>query len=384
MSTAAASLPGRDRFDAVRLPPRELLGVALQGLRTRRLRAALSALGIAIGIGAMVAVVGVSASSQANLLATIDKLGTNLLTVTPGQNFEGNNEVLPDTSVPMIEHMQNVDGDAAVYQVSGATVLRTPFVPSQETGGIGVDAAGDNLPQVVGTSMASGPLPRRRRRPIPGGRARRSGREHPRDHPGRRAPRGVSRQYLVHRDRDPEAGAARLVDRHDRVHLAAGGRADVPDAAEPVRDLRARERQRRRAGLEPARADGRPPGRQRRRREPPVGRARGARRGQGPVHDATARARRGGAARRRDRDREHHGDLGARAPRRDRPAPRAGCHPPAHLHPVPRRVGGARGAGRPRRAGPRRRRDRGVRGGAEGAVRRAAVRARRLARLPAS
>ena len=156
MSAATAALPPRDRFDPARLSPGELFGVAVQGLRTRRLRAALSALGIAIGIGAMVAVVGVSASSQANLLATIDKLGTNLLTVSPGQNFEGNNEVLPDTSVAMINHMQNVDNDAAVYPASSATVLRTPFVPAQETGGIGVDAAGDGLPEVVGTSMASG------------------------------------------------------------------------------------------------------------------------------------------------------------------------------------------------------------------------------------
>ncbi len=82
-----------------RLPPHELFSVALQGLRTRRLRAALSALGIAIGIGAMVAVVGVSASSQANLLALIDSLGTNLLTVTPGQTFLGANEVLPSTAL---------------------------------------------------------------------------------------------------------------------------------------------------------------------------------------------------------------------------------------------------------------------------------------------
>ena len=156
MSTASAALPERDGVDAARLSPRELFNLALLGLRTRRLRAALSALGVAIGIGAMVAVVGVSASSQANLLATIDRLGTNLLTVTPGQNFEGNNEVLPDSSVPMIEHMQNVDSDAAVYQVSSASVLRSPLVPAQETGGIGVDAASDNLPEVVGTSMASG------------------------------------------------------------------------------------------------------------------------------------------------------------------------------------------------------------------------------------
>jgi putative ABC transport system permease protein len=154
MSSAAATLD--DRFEAARLPPRELFGAALHGLRTRRLRAALSALGIAIGIGAMVAVVGVSASSQANLLATIDALGTNLLTVTPGQNFLGNNEVLPDTAVAMIDRMHNVDRAAAIYQLSNPIVLRTPYVPSVQTGGIGVDAAGENLPEVMGTSMASG------------------------------------------------------------------------------------------------------------------------------------------------------------------------------------------------------------------------------------
>ena len=150
MSSAAVSV-GR-----ARLPLPELFGTAFQGLRSRRLRAALSALGIAIGIGAMVAVVSVSASAQANLLAEIDSLGTNLLTVTPGQNLLGNNEVLPDTSVPSVDHMQNVHSAVAVYQVSTANVYRTPFVPSAQTGGIGVDAAGDNLPQVLGTSMASG------------------------------------------------------------------------------------------------------------------------------------------------------------------------------------------------------------------------------------
>src|SRR5947209_5207062 len=104
----------------------------------------------------MVAVVGVSASAQANLLAEIDALGTNLLTVSPGQTFLGANEVLPDTAVPMISHMLNVESDAAVYQVSGVNVYRTPRVPVAETGGLGVDAAGENLPQVMGTSLASG------------------------------------------------------------------------------------------------------------------------------------------------------------------------------------------------------------------------------------
>lgn len=156
MTTAAATPARPDPIAAARLPPAQLLGTALQGPRTRRLRAALSALGIAIGIGAMVAVVGVSASAQANLLAEIDALGTNLLTVTPGQTFLGANEVLPATSVPMIDHMQHVDSDAAVYQVSSANVYRSPAVPSSQTGGIGVDGAAEDLPQVLGTKMASG------------------------------------------------------------------------------------------------------------------------------------------------------------------------------------------------------------------------------------
>ena len=118
---------------AARMPPHELFGIAVQGLRTRRLRASLSALGIAIGIGAMVAVVGVSASSQANLFAQIDKLGTNLLTVAPGQTFFGANEVLPSTSLGSIDHMSAVLNDAAVYQVTDATVRRTTYVPAEQS-----------------------------------------------------------------------------------------------------------------------------------------------------------------------------------------------------------------------------------------------------------
>jgi putative ABC transport system permease protein len=138
------------------MPPHELLSVAFQGLRTRRLRAALSALGIAIGIGAMVAVVGVSASSQANLLATIDSLGTNLLTVAPGTTFLGSSEVIPSTAVATILHQPEVLRASAVYQVSSASVLRSPYVPSTQTGGIGVDATDAGLPGAVSGQVASG------------------------------------------------------------------------------------------------------------------------------------------------------------------------------------------------------------------------------------
>ena len=233
-ATRAAGAIGR-----ARLPPRELLGVALQGLRTRKLRAALSALGIAIGIGAMVAVVGVSSSAQANLIAEIDALGTNLLTVSPGTDFLGNSAVLAPSSVPMIQHMLHVESDAPIYQLTNANVYRTPYVPAEQTGGIGVDAASDNLPQVVGTTLASGHFLNAVSRALPGGRARRAGRGDAADHARRRPRDALHRQPLVRRRRDPQAGQARLVAGLGRVHLAAGRRAAVPAAARTQRDLRA-------------------------------------------------------------------------------------------------------------------------------------------------
>src|SRR5947207_10651382 len=78
-----------------RLSLPDLARVASIGLRTRRVRAALSALGIAIGVAAIVAVLGLSSSSQAGLLAEIDRLGTNLLTVTNGQTLSGQTAELP-------------------------------------------------------------------------------------------------------------------------------------------------------------------------------------------------------------------------------------------------------------------------------------------------
>ncbi len=75
--------------DGGRLAPKDGLRVASVGLRARPLRAALSALGIAIGTAAIVAVLGLSSSSQAGLLAEIDRLGTNMLTVEAGQSLTG-------------------------------------------------------------------------------------------------------------------------------------------------------------------------------------------------------------------------------------------------------------------------------------------------------
>ncbi|MEY2477664.1 MAG: putative transport system permease protein, partial [Actinomycetota bacterium] len=103
---------------------RDALSVGGVGLRTRRLRAALSGLGIAIGIAAMVAVLGVSESSRADLIAELDRLGTNLLTVAPGQTFKGDAATLPPSATGMIGRIPDVDAVAATSPID-ANVYRS-------------------------------------------------------------------------------------------------------------------------------------------------------------------------------------------------------------------------------------------------------------------
>jgi ABC-type lipoprotein release transport system permease subunit len=138
-----------------RLGPRDLLGVAGSGLRTRRLRAALSALGIAIGIAAMVAVLGISESSRADLLAQLDRLGTNLLRVTPGETFFGAEAKLPSESLGMLRRVGPVERVAATGNTD-ASVRRSDLIPEAETGGISVLAADPELLSTLGGELAAG------------------------------------------------------------------------------------------------------------------------------------------------------------------------------------------------------------------------------------
>jgi putative ABC transport system permease protein len=138
-----------------RLTLADLARVASVGLRTRRLRAALSALGIAIGVAAIVAVLGLSSSSSAGLLSEIDRLGTNLLTVTNGQTLFGQTAELPLAAPGMIARI----GPVQQVQETGSTsanVYRSPFIPSINTNALSVQAASLGLPATVGTSIAAG------------------------------------------------------------------------------------------------------------------------------------------------------------------------------------------------------------------------------------
>jgi putative ABC transport system permease protein len=139
-----------------RLRPSDLLRVGLSGLRARPLRAVLSSLGIAIGIAAMTAVVGISSSSRADLDRALAALGTNLLTVAPGNTMFGDDATLPDESVSMISRIGPVYAVAATGAVTDAGVYRTDRIPAAQTGGISVSAAQLDLLSTVGASMASG------------------------------------------------------------------------------------------------------------------------------------------------------------------------------------------------------------------------------------
>lgn len=125
------------------------------GLVTRPGRTALSALGVAIGITALVGVLGLSESSRADLNRQLDSLGTNLLTVEPGQDFLGADASLPDESVAMIDRMDTVDAAAAVRSVD-ATVRRNDLVPEAQTSGLAVGAADLDLVDVVAGEVAAG------------------------------------------------------------------------------------------------------------------------------------------------------------------------------------------------------------------------------------
>ncbi|GEB57591.1 ABC transporter permease [Streptomyces gardneri] len=138
-----------------RLRPTDLLRLGMIGPRTRKTRSALSAFGICLGIAAVIAVTGISASNQAHLLARLDQLGSNLITVSPGKDAQQQLVPLPSTAEKMLARV------APVQQVTatGATkaeIYRNDLVPKQQTGGLSVLAARLNLLDVLHATVRSG------------------------------------------------------------------------------------------------------------------------------------------------------------------------------------------------------------------------------------
>jgi putative ABC transport system permease protein len=152
--TTTTQRPGAPPSARLRLG--DLATLASVGLRTRKLRASLSALGIAIGVGAVVAVLGLASSSQAGLLAEISQLGTNLLTVTNGQSLVGGPAELPLAAPGMIGQLPGVTAVQDTGDITSAHAYRSPHIPSVNTNALTVAASSLGLPAVAGTSIAEG------------------------------------------------------------------------------------------------------------------------------------------------------------------------------------------------------------------------------------
>ena len=137
------------------LSRRDLLRVSSLGLRTRRVRAVLSALGISIGIAAIVGVLGISQSSKSGLLNELGELG-NLITVQSQSTGFGQQTELPTTSEGMVSRVGPVTDVTEIGTLSNVYVYRTSLVPTIDTNGISLSATDGALPSTLGASLAHG------------------------------------------------------------------------------------------------------------------------------------------------------------------------------------------------------------------------------------
>lgn len=134
----------------------DLVRAGENGLRSRKVRTVLSALGIAIGVATVVSVLGISRSSQADLLDQLDALGTNLLQAQSGDGFGFDDDTaLPDTAATSLRSIGPVQEVAAVTDLAGPA-FRSDLADPQQTNGITVKAADPDLVDTLAGSMAEG------------------------------------------------------------------------------------------------------------------------------------------------------------------------------------------------------------------------------------
>ncbi|TMR97822.1 ABC transporter permease [Nonomuraea basaltis] len=124
-----------------RLLRSDVYRLGASGLRSRPTRVVLSAIGIAIGIAAMIAVVGISTSSRAKLDAQLASLGTNLLTVQPGTSLTGQDTTLPVESTGKVGLIRGVSIAGAVATLPDVKVYRSRLIDADKSSGLVVQVA---------------------------------------------------------------------------------------------------------------------------------------------------------------------------------------------------------------------------------------------------
>ncbi|MFL0575904.1 ABC transporter permease [Brevibacterium luteolum] len=139
-----------------RLRSIDLLRLGWHGVRAHPARATLSALGIAIGIAAMISVIGISLSSQARVQEQLAALGTNMLTVSPGESFNGDKTSLPADSAERLRRIDGVEQVSWIAELEGAQAYRNTYIDPGQTNGLTVAAADEQLLSVTSTQLRNG------------------------------------------------------------------------------------------------------------------------------------------------------------------------------------------------------------------------------------
>lgn len=137
----------------VRLAPLDILGLGLLGVRTRKMRAALSALGISIGIATLIVVTGIPASSQKALMRELSALGTNMLQAVPARQDPP--VLLPPESVDMTRRIGPVTAASAVANTH-TEVLRNDRQGDADYTGLTVLASKVDLLRTINAEVGSG------------------------------------------------------------------------------------------------------------------------------------------------------------------------------------------------------------------------------------
>ena len=121
------------------MSPLELIRLAFSRLRTSRVRAALTMLGVIIGVASVVALVGVGQGTTSGITSRLAGLGTNLLTVNPRNGSAG----LTLSDVAAVAAIPNIAAVAPELQRSGTVASGRD---TTTTSIIGTNASYPSLP----------------------------------------------------------------------------------------------------------------------------------------------------------------------------------------------------------------------------------------------
>ena len=137
----------------------DLMATATAGLWARPSRTLLILLGPIIGVGAIVAAIGLTESAKGDVRATLEDLGTNLVTVQASSGFQGQQGLprLPEETTERLQRIPLLESSAVVTELPGHTVL--PHESAEEAFEvlpISVRVADRQLPGVLEVDMIWG------------------------------------------------------------------------------------------------------------------------------------------------------------------------------------------------------------------------------------